>query len=76
MEKISKASAEIDGMLQRVAAAIEEQSATMTSITGEVRTLNEIAESNATSSEQLAASLASLTEAAEAGNRQIARFRT
>jgi methyl-accepting chemotaxis protein len=76
MEKISQSSAEIDEMLQRIAVAIEEQNATVSSITGDVGTLSRIAEENATSSDQLAVSLSRLAQAADTVTQQAARFRT
>ena len=76
MEKIFLSSSEIDELLQRIAVAIEEQNATVTSITGDVGTLSRIAEGNASSSDQLAMSLSRLAQAADTVNQQASRFKT
>lgn len=76
MENISRSSAEIDELLQRIAVAIEQQNATVASITGDVGTLSRIAQSNAASSDELALLLSRLARAAETVNQQAARFRT
>jgi methyl-accepting chemotaxis protein len=76
MERISLSSAEIDELLQRIAVAIEEQNATVASITVDVGTLSRIAESNSTSSDQLAVSLSQLAMAADNVNQQASKFQT
>jgi methyl-accepting chemotaxis protein len=63
-------------MLHRIATAIEEQSTTVSVISGDVNTLSEIAQSNAASSDQVASSLTRLAQVAEEANRQVERFRT
>jgi methyl-accepting chemotaxis protein len=76
MENISRSSAEIDELLQRIAVAIEQQNATVSSITGDVATLSQIARSNAVSSDELATLLSRLAQAADTVNEQASRFRT
>ena len=76
MENISRASAEIDELLQRIAVAIEQQNATVASITGDVGTLSKIAQSNAVSSDELATLLSRVAQAADTVNEQASRFRT
>ena len=76
MDRISLSSTEIDEMLQRIAVAIEEQNATVASITSDVGTLSKIAEGNATSSDQLAVSLSQVAMAADNVNQQASKFQT
>ncbi len=76
MDKISLSSGEIDELLQRIAIAIEEQNATVASITVDVGTLSHIAQSNAASSDELAVSLSQLAHAADNVNQQASRFQT
>lgn len=76
MDKISLSSGEIEELLQRIAVAIEEQNATVASITVDVGTLSRIAESNSTSSDQLAVSLSQLARAADNVNQQASKFQT
>ncbi|MBI5441938.1 MAG: hypothetical protein HY900_12090 [Deltaproteobacteria bacterium] len=63
-------------MLTRIAAAVEEQSATVRVISADVSTLNQIAEGNAASSEQVSANLSRLAGLAGQGKLQVQRFRT
>ena len=76
MDRISVSSSEIDELLQRIAVAIEEQNATVASITVDVGTLSRIAESNSSSSDQLAVSLSQLARAADNVNQQAGKFQT
>ncbi len=74
MERIVTSSAETDSMLQRISAAVEEQTGTMQEINNNVMNLDKIANSNSAASEELAASMIELSKVADSTRREIERF--
>lgn len=75
MDRIEQAARESHELLARIAAAIEEQGATMQHIGEHARRLSSIAESNAAATEELAASASELAGIAEAASAEVSRFR-
>jgi len=75
MDRIEQAAMESHDLLSRIAAAIEEQGATMQQIGEHARHLSQIAESNAAATEELAASASELAGIAEAVSSEVSRFR-
>ncbi|MFB5084080.1 methyl-accepting chemotaxis protein [Symbiobacterium thermophilum] len=75
MDRIEQAALESHELLSRIAAAIEEQGATMQQIGEHARRLSSIAESNAAATEELAASASELAGIAEAASAEVGRFR-
>lgn len=75
MDRIEQAARESHGLLARIAAAIEEQGATMSEIGDHADRLTAIAQSNAAATEELAASASELAGIAEATFAEVDRFR-
>ncbi|HEY3366715.1 MAG TPA: methyl-accepting chemotaxis protein [Symbiobacteriaceae bacterium] len=76
MDRIELAARESSDLLGRAAAAMEQQHATLAAIGDHAYNLSLIAQSNAASTEQLAASATELARIAEATRREADRFRT
>ncbi len=65
-----------DQMLQRIAAALEQQSAAVDQINGSLTNLDQIAQSNALASEEIAATIVELSKIADATRLEVQRFET
>jgi hypothetical protein len=75
MERIVASSSQTDGMLQRISAAVEEQTRTMQEINNSVSNLEQIAHTNSSASEELAASMIELSKVADSTRREIEKFK-
>ncbi len=75
MTQIDEAAAETDGMLQRVASAMEEQSAAVEQINSNLHSVNQIARSNAAASEEITATVMELSKIANATRQEVEKFR-
>jgi len=76
MVRIELASRETDQMLQRISAALEQQSSATEEINANVFNLDRIASSNASASEQMTASVVELSKIADATRREVEKFST
>ena len=76
MERIVKSASQTDGMLQRISAAVEQQTRMIQEINGSVENLEQIARSNSSASEELAAAIIELSKIADSTRREIAKFST
>ena len=76
MERIVKSAVQTDGMLQRISAAVEQQSRMVLEINGNVENLETIARSNSSASEELATAMIELSKVADSTRREIAKFST
>ena len=65
-----------DQMLQRIASALEEQSAAVEQINANLNNLDQIARSNAAASEEIAATVMELSRIADATRREVQKFET
>jgi hypothetical protein len=65
-----------DGMLQRISAAVEEQTRMIQEINTSVENLEHIALSNSSASEELAAAMIELSKVADSTRREITKFST
>jgi methyl-accepting chemotaxis protein len=64
-----------DSLLERISASLEEQSAAIEEINANLNGLDRIANSNAAASEEMTASVMSLSTSAEATRREVSRFK-
>jgi methyl-accepting chemotaxis protein len=74
MNLIEAGAGKTDGMLQRISAAVEEQSSALQEIDVNVVNLNHIAASNANASEELTATAVELAKIADSNRREVERF--
>ena len=74
MTRIELASRETDQMLQRISAALEQQSSATEQINANVFNLDRIASSNASASEEITASVVELSKIADATRREVEKF--
>lgn len=74
MNRIEEGANQTDGMLQRIASAVEEQSNAVQEIDANVAQINQIAASNANASEELNATALELARIADEGRREIGKF--
>jgi methyl-accepting chemotaxis protein len=74
MDKIEAGAGQTDGMLQRIAAAVEEQSSALQEIDANVSNLSQVAGSNAAASDELTATAAELAKIADNNRREVAQF--
>lgn len=74
MSAISRGSEETDSMLQRVAAAMEEQSAAVEQINSSLVSINQIAQSNSSASEEITATVIELSKIADATRQEVDKF--
>jgi methyl-accepting chemotaxis protein len=74
MECIESGSVEADGMMQRISAALEQQSKAVQDINANVNNLNQIGQSNAAASEQITATVLELAKIADSTRREVERF--
>ncbi len=76
MASIEQETQATDQMLQRIASALEEQSAAVEQINANLNNLDHIARSNAAASEEIAATVMELSRIADATRREVQRFET
>lgn len=74
MDKIEAGAGKTEGMLQRISAAVEEQSSALQEIDANVRNLSQIANSNANASEELTATAIELAKIADNNRREVEKF--
>lgn len=74
MNLIEAGAGKTDGMLQRISAAVEEQSSALQEIDVNVVNLNHIAASNANASEELTATAIELAKIADSNRREVEKF--
>jgi len=74
MANIERGSQETDQMLQRIAAALEQQSTAMEEINANVASVDRIAQSNAAASEEITATVVELSKIANATRQEVERF--
>ncbi len=75
MASIERGSAETDTMLQRISAALEEQSTAVEEINANLGSLDKIARSNAAASEEITATVVELSRLADTTRQEVERFR-
>lgn len=76
MEEISRRVSESDAMVRSVAAAVEEQRASVARIEVNVGSLREIGQGNATAAEEITATMIELSKLAQRSREQVDRFKT
>jgi methyl-accepting chemotaxis protein len=74
MSNIERGSQETDQMLQRIAAALEQQSSAMEEINANVASVDRIAQSNAAASEEITATVVELSKIANATRQEVEKF--
>ena len=74
MASIEQGSTETDAMLQRISAALEEQSTAVEEINANIASLDKIARSNAAASEEITATVVELSKIADSTRREVERF--
>ena len=74
MSRIELASRETDQMLQRISAALEQQSSATEEINANVFNLDRIASSNASAAEEITASVMELSKIADGTRRELEKF--
>ena len=74
MQRIDAGADQIDQILQRVAAAVEQQSAAIEEINANVGNVNQIAGSNASAAEQIAATVLQLSAIANTTRKEVDKF--
>ena len=75
MAEVGQISQATDSLLERISASLEEQSAAIEEINANLNGLDRIANSNAAASEEMTASVMSLSTSAEATRREVSRFK-
>lgn len=76
MSGIERETQATDEMLQRIVAALEEQSTAVDQINANLNNLDQIARSNSAASEEIAATVVELSKIADATRREVQRFET
>jgi methyl-accepting chemotaxis protein len=76
MTNIEQGARETDTMLQRIAAALEQQSAAVEQINANLSNVDNIARSNAAASEEITATVIELSKIADATRREVEKFST
>ena len=76
MAGIERGSQQTSGMLQRISAALEQQSSAVEEINANMTSLDSIARSNSTASEEITATVMELAKLAESTRREVGRFST
>lgn len=74
MCRISEGAVETESMLQRIAVALEQQSAAAQEVNANIISLNKVAESNAAASEEITATVVELARLADNTRREAERF--
>jgi len=75
MGNIERGTQETDDMLQRIAVALEEQSAAVEQINANLTNVDQIAQSNASASEEITATVMELAKIADNTRRQVDQFK-
>jgi len=75
MTAVQQGTQETDSMLQRIASALEQQSAAMEEINMNLNNVDSIARSNAAASEEITATIVELSRIADATRREVERFK-
>jgi methyl-accepting chemotaxis protein len=75
MALVGEISQTTDSLLQRISSALEEQASAIEEINANLAGLDRIANSNAAASEEMTASVISLSNSAEATRREVSRFK-
>jgi len=75
MAQVGEISQMTDSLLQRISASLEEQATAIDEINVNLTGLDRIANSNAAASEEMTASVISLSNSADATRREVARFK-
>ncbi len=75
MGNIERGTHETDDMLQRIAVALEEQSAAVEQINANLTNVDQIAQSNASASEEITATVMELAKIADNTRRQVDQFK-
>ncbi len=75
INNIENGSLQIDNMLQRISAAMEQQSAAVQEINANVNNLNQIAQTNAAATEEITATVVELAKIAGDTRSQVERFK-
>ncbi len=75
MGNIERGTQETDDMLQRIAVALEEQSAAVEQINANLTNVDQIAQSNASASEEITATVIELAKIADNTRRQVDQFK-
>jgi methyl-accepting chemotaxis protein len=75
MAQVGEISQMTDSLLQRISASLEEQASAIEEINANLSGLDRIANSNAAASEEMTASVISLSNSADATRREVARFK-
>jgi methyl-accepting chemotaxis protein len=74
MSKIEQGSLETDSMLQRISAALEQQSVAVEQINSNLSSLDAVARSNAAASEEITATVMELSKIADSTRQEVAKF--
>jgi methyl-accepting chemotaxis protein len=74
LEHIEKESNQTDGMLQRISAALEQQSSAVEEINASISSLSSIAQSNSAASEEITATVVELSHIADATRIEVEKF--
>ncbi|MBD8050456.1 methyl-accepting chemotaxis protein [Limnohabitans sp. JUR4] len=74
MARIESGSQETDNMLQRIAAALEEQSTAVEQINANLASVDGIARSNSSASEEITATVMELSKLADSTHREVQKF--
>ena len=74
MRHVDRGSEETDTMLQRIASALEEQSAAVEQINSNLGSVNQIAQSNAAASEEITATVLELSKIANGTRQEVEKF--
>jgi len=75
MAQVGEISKMTDSLLQRISSSLEEQSSAIEEINANLSGLDRIANSNAAASEEMTASVISLSNSADATRREVSRFK-
>ncbi len=75
MEHIETGTIEAEGMMQRIAAALEQQSSAVREINSNVMNLNQIGQSNAAASEQITSTVVELARIADNTRQEVDKFK-
>jgi methyl-accepting chemotaxis protein len=75
MAQVGEISQMTDSLLQRISASLEEQATAIEEINANLTGLDRIANSNAAASEEMTASVISLSNSADATRREVSRFK-
>jgi methyl-accepting chemotaxis protein len=74
MRHVDRGSEETDSMLQRIASALEQQSAAVEEINSNLSSVNQIAQSNAAASEEITATVLELSKIANGTRQEVEKF--